>query len=139
MNFLLDTCVLSELVKRTPNNGVVNWISSIDENRLFISVITLGEIQKGISKLEDRGRQETLSNWLEQALKRRFDQRCLTINTDIALEWGMLSGGNAKQGRTLPVIDALLAATAIVHNLTFITRNESDFNPLPIRVINPWT
>ena len=135
MNYLLDTCLLSELRKPEPDTGVVAWIADIDEARLFISVLSLGEIQKGVAKLENGRRRNALQHWLEQDLLCRFAQRVLPFDLDMALEWGLASAESESRGRPAPVIDALLAVTAIAHNLTLVTRNDKDFS---VKVLNPW-
>jgi predicted nucleic acid-binding protein len=139
MSYLLDTCLLSELRKPDPDANVVTWINSIDEARLFIGAVTLGEIQKGIVKLEESKRKRAFQVWLEQDLMERFKGRVLVIDSNVALEWGSLQGRFARLGRPLPVIDSLIAATAICHNLTLVTRNTVDFDRLPVKLLNPWT
>jgi len=138
VNYLLDTCLLSELRKPEPDAGVVAWIADIDETRLFISVLSLGEIQKGVAKLENGRRRNALQHWLEQDLLCRFAQRVLPFELDMALEWGLVSAASESRGRPAPVIDALLAVTAIAHNLTLVTRNDKDFSDFPVKVLNPW-
>lgn len=138
MNYLLDTCLLSELRKPAPDAGVVAWVSDINESQLFISVLTLGEIQKGIAKLEKGRRKNAFQHWLESDLVSRFEGRVLPLGLDMALEWGLLSATAEEQGRPAPVVDALLAVTAIAHNLTLVTRNDKDFSGLPVKVLNPW-
>tara|TARA_R110002124_G_scaffold142520_2_gene307313 strand:- start:288 stop:713 length:426 start_codon:yes stop_codon:yes gene_type:complete len=138
VNYLLDTCLLSELCKPEPDAGVVAWIADIEETRLFISVLSLGEIQKGVAKLENGRRRNALQNWLEQDLLCRFTQRVLPFELDMALEWGLVSAASESRGRPAPVIDALLAVTAIAHNLTLVTRNDKDFSDFPVKVLNPW-
>lgn len=138
MNYLLDTRLLSELRKPAPDAGVVAWVSDIDESRLFVSVLSLGEIQRGIAKLEKGRRKNALQHWLESDLMARFEGRVLSLDLEAALEWGLLSAVSEAQGRPAPVVDALLAVTAIAHNLTLVTRNDKDFLSLPVKVLNPW-
>lgn len=138
MNYLLDTCLLSELRKPAPDAGVVAWVSDIDEARLFISVLSLGEIQKGIAKLDKGRRKNALQHWLERDLIARFEGRVLPLDLEMALEWGLLSAAAEEHGRPAPVVDALLAVTAIAHNLTLVTRNDKDFSGLSVKVLNPW-
>lgn len=138
MSYLLDTCVLSELRKPAADPNVTAWVEAVDESRLFISVIMLGEIQKGIAKLEDARRSQVLQLWLEQDLQGRFEGRILPVNAAVALEWGILQGSAAKSGLSLPVIDSLIGATAVCHNLTLVTRNTADFERMPVRLLNPW-
>lgn len=138
MSYLLDTCLLSELFKTVPDRGVVEWLSDIEEERLFVSVLSLGEIRNGIAKLDDGRRRRNIQTWLDQDVRKRFDERVIAIDMEISLEWGRLCGENGKCGLPVPVIDSLLAATAICRSFTLVTRNEKDFTPYPIRVINPW-
>ncbi len=138
MKYLLDTCVLSESRKKRANPSVVDWLSSVDENRLYVSVIAMAEIQKGISKLADSTQKRDLQLWLEQSLLPRFGERVLDVSKDVALLWGVLQGGFAKKGESLPVIDSLLGVTAIHHDLTVVTRNTRDFERMPVELINPW-
>lgn len=138
MNYLLDTCLLSELRKPEPDAGVVAWVSDVNEARLFVSVLSLGEIQKGVAKLEDGRRKNAFQHWLEQDLLVRFEGRILPLDLNMALEWGGLSAATESRGKPAPVIDALLAVTAIVHNLTLVTRNDKDFSGFPVKVLNPW-
>lgn len=138
MNYLLDTCFLSELFKPTPDAGVLDWLNRIDEERLFISVLSLGEIQKGIAKLEHGRRKRRIQSWLDQDLRRRFGERVVPVDMDVALAWGQVCGVSEKKGVPLPVIDCLLAATANVHGFVLVTRNETDFAAYPMTVLNPW-
>lgn len=138
MNYLLDTCVLSEIRRRQPDPGLLSWLGGVAESSLHISVIVLGEIQKGISRLDDQRRQKILQIWLDQDLAQRFAGRVLGIDAETALEWGVLQGEGRKRGMPLPVIDSLIAATAIKNNLTLVSRNVADFEKFPLRLINPW-
>jgi len=138
MSYLLDTCVLSELIKPQPNQNVATWIEKIQESHLYISVITIGEIQKGIAKLDNSKKKQSLQIWLEQDLAARFSGRILSVDTKISQEWGNMQGQAIRTGTTVPVIDSLIAATAKCHNLTLATRNLDDFKNLPINLINPW-
>jgi len=138
LNYLLDTYFLSELYRSQPNPGVVNWVSGTDENRLYIASLSLGEIQKGIAKLADGVKRRQIQNWLDQDLKLRFRGRILMLDMEIALEWGTLLGHAERNGTSLPVIDAMIAATAVVHNQMLVTRNIRDFERLPVRIVNPW-
>jgi tRNA(fMet)-specific endonuclease VapC len=138
MRFLLDTCVISELVASQPHPGVVRWVDSIDEERLFLSVITIGEIKKGIQRLPDSSRKRALAEWLEADLLIRFEDRILAIDTRTMLVWGELSADLETQGRTMPAIDSLIAATALQGRLNLATRSEHDFANSGVAVINPW-
>jgi tRNA(fMet)-specific endonuclease VapC len=138
MTFLLDTCVISDLVARRPDPGVVQWVDSTDEGKLFLSVITIGEIKKGIEKLIAPDRRKVLSEWLVDELLVRFRDRILPINTSVMLVWGKLVADLETRGRPMPAVDSLLAATALQGGLALVTRNEDDFAHCGIAVVNPW-
>ncbi|MBN8215764.1 MAG: type II toxin-antitoxin system VapC family toxin [Spirochaetes bacterium] len=138
MNYLLDTCVISELAKPVPEARVVEWIRSCDEDRLFLSVLTLGEIQKGISRLADGKRKNAIQRWLDGELRVRFEGRILPIDEEVALGWGLMQGEAEAKGRRVPALDGLIAATALVHQCTVATRNTADVEPTGARVFNPW-
>lgn len=139
MNYLLDTCVLSETVRSRPEEAVLRWLDSQDEPRLFISALTLGEIHKGIEKLDDGTQKSELAEWLDQALVARFGRRVLPVDVSVASMWGRLTGQREKGGTPLPVVDGLLAATARVHELAVVTRNAKHFEDLGVTIIDPWT
>jgi len=138
MKYLLDTNVISELVKKEPNPGVLRWIDERDESSLFLSVITFGELQKGISKLSDKDRAERLQTWIDQDLSSRFEGRILSLDMDILVTWGIIQGQSEKNGTPLPVMDSLIAATAITRNLTVVSRNLYDIERCQASVYNPW-
>ena len=138
MNYLLDTNVISELIKKAPNANVIRWIENHHESSLFLSVITFGELQKGISKLSDEIKADQLRTWVYEALTKRFEYRILTLDLDVMSTWGRLVGSSEKKGVKLPVLDSLIAATAMVHNLYVVTRNVSDFEHCQVSVENPW-
>lgn len=133
MSYLLDTNVVSELRRKLPNPGVVSWFSDRPASTLFLSVLTLGELRKGIEGAPDATRRMALSDWLETELPSFFAGRMLNLDAPIADRWGRLI---AEAGR--PAIDSLLAATAAHHGLSLVTRNARDFEGLGIEVINPW-
>jgi toxin FitB len=136
--FLLDTNCISELVRVKPDTRVRQWITSIDEELLYISILTLGEIRKGIAALGQMKRRAQLEAWLQTELKSRFAGRILPIDQAIADRWGFLSAQAKSRGQPLAVIDGLLAATAQHHNLTVATRNTADFASTQVPVLNPW-
>jgi len=138
MKYLLDTCVISEIIKAVPNDRVLQWLNAQDELRLYLSVLTIGELQKGISHLDESKRKNVLQSWVDNDLCERFQGRVLPIGVEEALTWGRLQGEATRQGVTLPVIDALIAATAITHNLVIVTRNIQDLARCPIQTLNPW-
>ncbi|MFM7640068.1 MAG: type II toxin-antitoxin system VapC family toxin [Cyanobium sp.] len=133
--FLIDTNVISELRRRDPEPRVLHWFEQRPAGELFMSVLSLGEIRRGVEKLEAGARQRALRTWLEQELPAFFAGRLLPIDEGVAHRWGHLK---AKVGRPLPAIDSLLAATAQEHNLILITRNLKDVAELPVAVFNPW-
>jgi toxin FitB len=136
--YLLDTDVLSELMKPNPNVQVVNWIEATDEDLLFLSVLTLGEIRKGIMELRAGSRLARLESWLETDLRARFAGRILPVDEAVADRWGTLAAVGEAAGRPVPVIDGLLAAAALHHNLTLVTRNTTDVAGTGVLVLNPW-
>lgn len=136
MSYLVDTNVLSELRRREPDAGVTAWFSQRPATTLFLSVLTLGEIRKGIEALPDGERRLKLLDWLEVELPAFFAGRVLPIDARVADRWGHLM---AQAGRPLPAIDSLLAATALTHGLTLVTRNVRDFAFPDLTVIDPWT
>lgn len=135
MSYLLDTNVISETIRRQQNKIVISWLEQIPSEALFISVLTLGEIRKGIEKHTDRKRREILRLWLEHDLTAWFKKRILSIDLAVADRWGRLL---AEVGRPVPTIDSLLAATALHHELRLVTRNAKDFDYPGLEVINPW-
>lgn len=138
MKYLLDTCLISELVKKVPNSGVVNWLKEQDEQNLFLSVLTIGELQKGISKLSDGARKDELQAWVEHDLTLRFTGRIIEIDLESMLMWGRLQGESERGGESLPVMDSLIAATAKANGLVVVTRNVKDMERCQARVCNPW-
>jgi toxin FitB len=138
LKYLLDTCLVSELVRKKPDPRVLQWVADYDEELAFLSVLTLGEIQKGIARLDDKKRKATLQKWLDSDLRDRFGDRILPITLDIAQTWGILQGEAEALGIAIPTIDGLIGATAIAHNLTVVTRNESDIARTGAKILNPW-
>jgi len=138
MSFLLDTNAVSEWVKPRPNPGLIGWMESTDEDRVFISVITLAELRYGVERLAAGGRRRRLEEWLGHELPLRFEGRILPVETNIAVAWGKTVARNEAAGHPISAMDAFLAATAEFHRLTLVTRNVSDF-PVLKAVLNPWT
>jgi toxin FitB len=136
--YLLDTNCISELVRVKPNPGVLAWIEAADETLLYLSVLTLGEIRKGLALLPQGRRRTHLEAWLEVELTARFASRILAIDTAIADRWGLLAANAQNAGKPLSIIDGLLAATALHHNLTVVSRNLSDFTHTQVQVVDPW-
>jgi len=138
MKYLLDTCVISELVKPKPSRKIVQWIQGCDEDGLFLSVLTLGEIQKGIAKLADGKRKATIQQWLDHDLRRRFAGRVIGITAEVAATWGLIAAETESRGAPVPSINGLIAATAMAHNLIVVTRNTDDMSRTGVRLFNPW-
>jgi predicted nucleic acid-binding protein len=136
LKYLLDTHVLSELFKKHPEPKVSRWITEADPDSLFLSVLTLGEIRKGVEKMEPGARKTRLVQFLEKDLLGQFENRILAVDSEVAEAWGLLE---AHSGRPLPTVDALLAATALTHNLTLVTRNTRDFSFSKLKLLDPWT
>jgi toxin FitB len=134
--YLLDTNVISEPLKKKPNPGVINWLSEVPMHQMALSVITLGEIRKGIESITDDIKKTRLIQWLEIDLIEKFENRLIPIDARVSDKWGYIC---AKSKQTLPAIDGLLAASALVHNLKIVTRNVKDFNWIPgLEIFNPW-
>jgi predicted nucleic acid-binding protein len=138
MKYLLDTCVISEIIRPKPSIKVTKWIKKGDETNFFISVLTIGELHKGIEKLDESKRKEELHNWVENDLKERFWTRIIDIDLQIAMVWGKIQGMTERIGSPMPAIDSLIAATGITHHLTIVTRNTSDMKECGVALLNPW-
>jgi len=138
VKYLLDTNVISELVAGQPNEQVIAWIDGIDDQLVYLSVITIGEIKRGIEKLPNSRRKRRLNQWLNEALLIRFDDKILSIDIPVMVTWGKLIAKLESRGRMLPAVDSLIAATALHHGLHLVTRNEEDFDRSDVMVINPW-
>jgi toxin FitB len=139
MRYLLDTCAISELVSKQPNQRVVDWIDGIDPEAVYLSVVTIGEIRKGIEKLSDSKRKSILNDWLVSELFVRFSDRILPIDLDVILVWGQMVGRLELSGKKMAAMDSLIAATALSRDLRLVTRNEDDFKHAGLKLMNPWT
>ncbi len=138
MNHILDTNIISELIAKHPNQRVMEWLKEVDINNLFLSVITIGEIRKGIEKLPESLRKKNIQDWFENELLIGFQGRILPLDLSVILLWGELVGELEKKGRKLPPLDSLIAATTKYHNYILVTRNEKDFEGIQIVVFNPF-
>jgi toxin FitB len=138
MNYILDTNVISEAINKQPNPQVMNWLRVMDSQELYLSVVTIGEIKKGVQKLPESQRKETIKTWLERELLIQFDRRILALDLPVILVWGELVGELEKKGRKLPALDSLIAATAKHYSYTLVTRNEKDFEGIDINIFNPF-
>ena len=137
MKYLLDTCLLSEFFKKQLNDGVRDWFDVQNEDFLYVSVLAIGELRKGVTKLAESKRKGELELWLENVIN-RYDRRILPISLTTANIWGTLKGRLETKGKALSVIDSLMAATALEHDLTIVTRNDSDFTPTGAVLLNVW-
>ena len=137
MKYLLDTCVISELVKPAPNRKIIDWLNELSSEALFLCAITIGEVRKGLTKLPASGKKERLTIWLNTLLI-EYKEQILSIDLMVCENWGVLQGNAEKAGTPMSTIDGLIAATAYTHNLTLATRNENDFTPSNIPILNPW-
>jgi toxin FitB len=138
VSYLLDTNVVSEWTKPRPNRGVIEWLSRVDEDEVFLSVVTFAELRHGIERLPSGRRRRRLDEWLRGELALRFEGRIVLIDGPIADEWGRLVTRQEARGRPIAAMDGLVAATAQVHALTLVTRNATDFQASVKSVLNPW-
>ena len=138
MKVLLDTCVISELVSKQPNPKVVEYVDLLDSEDVYLSVITIGEIVKGIERLPKSRRKTDLQTWLKDDLLIRFEGKVVSLDTDILIEWGALTARLESMGKPIPAIDSLIAATALAKKMTLVTRNVSDFEETDVELMNPW-
>lgn len=139
MNFLLDTNVISEPMKPRPNVGVLAWLAEVDEDSVFLSVVTITELRYGIERLATGRRRDYLDGWLRKHLTSRFGERILPVDFKIADTCGRLVARSESAGRPMEPRDAFIAATAEVHGLALVTRNASDFEATVRAIVTPWT
>lgn len=138
MSFVLDTCALSETARPAPDAGFMAWLDHQDAAHLFLSVLTIGEIEKGLAALPAGRRRANLTSWLA-TLRGVYGARILPIDDAIAALWGRMVSDAEKRGRALSVVDGLIAATAHHHGYAVVTRNVSDFDPTGVPILNPWS
>ncbi len=136
--FLLDTNIPSELTRPTPDSGVSNWVDAQDNASLHLSVVSVGELRRGFTVLPQSKRRMQLEQWFEQYLLPLFADRVLPVTQSIGNRWGVLGGECQLRGTPLNTADGLIAATALEHDLTVVTRNVKDFAGLGVAVLNPW-
>jgi predicted nucleic acid-binding protein len=138
VRYLLDTNVLSEVIKKKPSRAVMDWLDRQEETSLYLSVITFGELKKGINKLAQSRRRKKLQDWVDQHLVDRFAGRILDVDLRVATRWGEISGTAEKVGKKVPVLDGLLAATALELGLTVVTGNVEHFEVTGVPWLDPW-
>ena len=137
MSFVLDTCVLSELARPAPDRGLAEWFDTQKAEALFLSVLTVGELEQGIALLASGRKRSALTSWLA-TLRSTFADRILTVDAAVAVAWGRTAARARRRGRRLAVVDGLIAATASRHGYTVVTRNVSDFTGADVALLNPW-
>ena len=138
MKALLDTCVISELVSKQPNPKVIDLVDTLDPEDVYLTAITIGEIVKGIEKLSKSRRKADLQTWLKDDLLVRFEGNIVALDTDVLIEWGVLTARLESTGKTVPAINSLIAASALAKKMTLVTRNVSDFEGTGVEIVNPW-
>ncbi len=138
MKYLLDTCVISEVIKPRPDENFISWMQSKNEDSLYLSVLTFGEIEKGIEKAPDGTKKRNLQLWVEEDLKKRFEGRIIPIDLDVSVQWGAIQGAAELSGNPMPAIDGLIAVSGLVHNCIIVTRNISDMEKSLAELLNPW-
>lgn len=138
MKFLLDTNVLSEVKRPAPEPKVLSWLDTVDEDRVFISVMAVAELRRGIALMPEGRRRSALADWLANDLPARFAHRILAVDAAVADQWGILMARSRQSGVALSVMDGFFAATALVHDLVLTTRNTKDFLPFDILLFDPW-
>ena len=134
---MLDTCLLSELIRKEPNQGVLDWIKDKEESSLFLSVLTIGELRKGLVKLKPSTKKKELTLWSAE-LESRFKDRIIPIDIQISLKWGEIQANLEVKGNSMPTIDSLIASTALCKNLIVVTRNGKDMKQSLVEILNPW-
>lgn len=137
--FLLDTCGISEFSKISPDLGLISWLARVNPTIVFLSAVTIGELQYGISLAPDGQRRRHLERWLRSDVLPDFEERILPFDGEVAERWGRLRAERRKSGTPIPAIDAMIAATALQYNLAVVTRNEADFQGTGIDILNPWS
>lgn len=138
MKYLLDTCVICEIIKPRPDENVISWLQSQNEDDLFLSVLTFGEIEKGIEKTADDARKKRLQLWVAEDLRKHFEGRIISIDLGVAVKWGEIQGVAELSGKPMPSIDGLIAVSGFVRDCVVVTRNTSDMAQSRAELFNPW-
>ena len=136
--FLLDTCVVSEATRARASTRVLDWLQARGIDKLFISVVTIAELEQGIAHLGGGARARKVETWLNDSILTQFESRTLDVDIRVARRWGRALGAAKRAGRPLSAVDGIIAATAIEHDLTLVTRNVTDFRDFDLRIVNPW-
>ena len=138
MNYILDTNIISELISKKPNFKVLDFIQSLDERKVYLSVITIGEIKTGIEKLDNGSKKDDLTSWLNSDLIQRFKNKIVDIDIEVMIAWGIINQDLKSIGKTIPIMDSLIGATCKSKSFILITRNDKDFKNIGIEIINPY-
>lgn len=138
MSFLLDTNVVSELAKDIPDTNVFDWMERLDESSAWMSVVTIAELRSGCEQMPTGRRRQRIEAWLDVDVRARFSRRLLGIDEETAVLCGRLIARGRRAGRTIGAMDIWIVATAVVHDLTVVTRNTRDFEVLGVPLVNPW-
>lgn len=138
MKYLLDTSVISELISKNPNTSVINFVDSLDQEDMYLSAITVGEISRGIQKVLDPRRKTLLETWLREQLLVRFEGNIIPVDTQVMTRWGEIYAKLENEDIIIPAIDSMIVATVLVHRMVLVTMNGSDFEGTGIEVVNPW-
>ena len=138
MNYLLDTNVVCEPARQTPDPGVIAWLAEADEDRLHLSAVTLAEVQRGVSRLPPGRLRERIQHWLSRDVLDRFGDRILPVDNSVAAKWGELMAAAESAGRAMSTLDGFIAATAVMGSFTLVTRNVADFATAVPQIVNPW-
>ncbi len=137
MRFLLDTCVLSEPFRREPNRKVMEWLRSVDQTSLYTPAVVIGELRKGLAKMPECNKKTTLANWIDDYLA-YYSGNIVPFDSNVAVKWGDLVGKLETSGKRPPVIDSQIAATALYHGMTLVTRNVQDMEATGVAILNPF-
>jgi toxin FitB len=138
MKYLLDTSVISELISKQPNQAVIDFVDAIDQENLYLSVITIGELTKAIHKVADPIRKRKLAMWMEEELLTRFEGNIIPLDHEVMFRWGEITARLEKSGTQLPAIDSMIVAIVLTHRLSLVTASQDDFEKTGIQIVNPW-
>lgn len=138
MKYLLDTSIISELISKKPNQAVVDFVDAIDQENLYLSVITIGELTRAIHKVADPIRKRKLAVWMEEELLVRFEGNIISLDNEVMFRWGEITARLEQNGTQLPAIDLMIVAIVLTHRLLLVTINQGDFENTGIQIVNPW-